>query len=181
MLSSLLLAGAPVFAQELAAALPAKPDCAPDEPDSLQISWMAPCEAGSWLFDPEAGCRMWDWHPEPNDKATWSGACLAALPQGAGVVQWSEHRLPIDRFEGTYRKGLREGFGRYAWNKNVHFEGHYAGDVPQGHGVLRVDDDTLAGEWKNGCLSVGGRVAAIGVPRQSCPDGGDRRENLATF
>jgi hypothetical protein len=30
-------------------------------------------------------------------------------------VQWFEHGRPIDRFEGVYRRGKREGFGRYDW------------------------------------------------------------------
>ena len=60
--SILLLASGPVFAQQVALTQ-AKPDCPPGEPDSLQISWTQPCDSGTWLFDTEAGCRMWDWHP----------------------------------------------------------------------------------------------------------------------
>jgi len=47
------------------------------EPDSLGISWTAPRNEGRWLLDPQSGCRMWDWHSEPEDTSTWTGACAA--------------------------------------------------------------------------------------------------------
>jgi hypothetical protein len=85
------------------------------EPDSLQISWTGPCKDGSWRLDPQTGCRLWDWHPAPEDIATWSGDCPAGLKQGAGTIQWFEHGRPIDRFEGAFKGGKRTSFGRYEW------------------------------------------------------------------
>ena len=166
--SALLLAAGPVLAQHVALA-PAKPDCPPGEPDSLQISWTQPCDSGTWLLDTESGCRMWDWHPDPQDKATWSGTCQAGVPEGRGEAEWSEHGQPIDRFEGTYRNGKRDGEGHYVWNESVRFDGTYADDVPHGQGVLKLEGATFAGEWKGGCFTASdGRVVAIGVPRTSC-------------
>ena len=104
------LAGPAAFGQQIAAAS-MLPDCPSDEPDTLQISWVQPCDEGDWLLDTEAGCRMWDWHPDSSDKAVWSGACSGGKKDGRGVVQWTEHGQPIDRFEGAYRDGKREGFG----------------------------------------------------------------------
>ena len=177
--SVLLFAAGPVLAQHVALA-PAKPDCPPAEPDSLQISWTAPCDSGTWLLDTEAGCRMWDWHPEPEDQVVWKGACKASLPDGSGEAQWFEHGRPIDRFSGTYRNGKREGDGHYVWNETVRFDGNYADDVPQGPGVLKIDGDTFAGHWQAGCLAgEDGRVVAIGVPRTSCSQGGARRLDLS--
>jgi hypothetical protein len=147
---------------------PGAPDCPFDEPDSVQISWVAPCEDGNWLFDTETGCRMWDWHPALHDKATWSGACLRGVKEGPGVVQWTEHGLPIDRFEGTYRNGRREGFGRYRWNATDRFEGLYANDLPHGLGTAHLAGETFAGDWQNGCMTKGERVVAIAVPRRTC-------------
>jgi hypothetical protein len=165
--SALLLAAGPLYAQQMALK-GSKTQCPPGEPDSLQISWTAPCDSGTWLFDTEAGCRMWDWHPEPEDKVVWKGACKGSLPDGPGEAQWTEHGRPIDRFTGTYRDGKREGEGHYVWNDTVRFDGKYANDIPQGYGVAQIEGERLAGEWKNGCLSVGGKIAAIGVPRASC-------------
>lgn len=96
------LLGVPVLAQQLAL-MPAG-DCPSEEPDSVQISWVEPCENGNWLFDTALDCRMWDWHPDQHDKASWSGTCPKGQKEGRGVLQWYEHGHPIDRFEGTYRK-----------------------------------------------------------------------------
>ena len=158
---SVLVLTGPAFSQHLALT-PAKPDCAPGDPDSLQISWTTPCDSGDWLFDTQTGCRMWDWHPEPEDKAVWKGACRAGQPDGRGEAQWFEHGRPIDHFVGTYRDGKREGAGYYKWNDSVSFEGSYANDVPQGRGTLRIDDVVLTGEWSKGCLATAGKVVAIG-------------------
>src|SRR6266851_399457 len=43
------LFGATAFAQQLV--LVPGADCLVDEPDSVQISWVEPCENGNWLFD----------------------------------------------------------------------------------------------------------------------------------
>ena len=161
------LAGATVFGQQVALA-PAPGDCPPEEPDSIQISWTQPCDEGDWLLDTQAGCRMWDWHPDPKDRPVWSGTCRAGKKEGRGVVQWFEHGQPIDRFEGTYRAGKREGFGRYEWNPDTTFEGKYTNDLPHGFGTARVLGETFVGDWSNGCLRQDSRVVAIGVPRTSC-------------
>jgi hypothetical protein len=137
------VAAGPVFAQEIALTR-GKPQCPPGEPDSLQISWTAPCDSGTWLFEPGVGCRMWDWHPEPEDSVVWRGACRAGLPDGKGEAQWFEHGRPIDRFIGTYVNGKREGEGHYQWNDTVRFDGFYANDLPQGYGVVEIEGETVA-------------------------------------
>jgi hypothetical protein len=55
----------------------------------------------------------------------------------ARVVQWFEHGGPIDRIESVYRRGKREGFGRYDWPTGDRFEGTYAEDLPNGLGTER--------------------------------------------
>ena len=54
-------------------------------------------------------------------------------------MQWVEHGRPIDRFEGVYRRGKREGFGRYDWPTGDRFEGTYADDLPNGRGSVTID------------------------------------------
>jgi MORN repeat len=175
--SALLLASGPLQAQQVAITQ-ARPECPPGEPDSLQISWTKPCDSGTWLLDTELGCRMWDWHPEPQDNVMWRGACHGKLPDGPGEAQWYEHGRPIDRFTGVYRNGKREGPGHYVWNDNVRFDGTYANDVPQGYGVAEIEGERLSGEWNKGCLANGDKVVAIGVSRASCGPAG-KRGNIA--
>ena len=167
----LLLFAGPACSNQLVFDTAAETECSPGEPDSLQISWTEPCDKGEWLFDTEHGCRMWDLHPEPEDKAVWHGACRAGLPDGPGKALWTEHGRPIDRFMGTYRNGKRAGPGRYQWTETVGFEGSYANDLPQGTGTVYIDDVVLRGQWNRGCLTIAGRTVAISVPRSSCvPD-----------
>lgn len=170
-LAALVLLVSPVVqAQQVASAVD-RPDCATVEPDFLQISWVQPCEEGDWLLDTETGCRMWDWHPDLRDHATWTGGCPRGAKDGHGVVQWFEHGQAIDRFEGTFHAGKREGFGRYEWNATDRYEGHYANDVPDGFGTATFAGETFAGEWNKGCFVRGDHTVAIGVPRTSCTGG----------
>ena len=161
------LAGTSAAGQQMAAASAGR-DCPFEAPDSLQISWTQPCYEDDWVLDTEVGCRMGDWHPDLNDRAIWSGACPGGSKQGQGVVQWYEHGQAIDRFEGTFRNGKREGFGRYVWAPRVSYEGLYADDVPNGVGTATLLGESFSGAWKNGCLAKRGRVVAIGVERSSC-------------
>jgi len=144
--------------------------CPVDEPDSVQINWDTPCLDGTWLLDTELGCRMWDWHPAPEDTATWSGACRAGAKVGRGVVQWFEHGRPIDRFEGTFVDGHRRGLGKYRWNESDWYTGDYEGDVPNGPGTAHIAGEVFAGHWHHGCFNQMGRIVAIGVPRASCEE-----------
>lgn len=164
--SALTLTVLPALGQQLA--LSSQADCATEEPDSVQISWDGPCENGTWLFEPGVGCRMWDWHPDTEDRASWTGACKGVLKEGRGVVQWTEHGKPIDRFEGSYRDGRREGPGVYVWNDTDRFEGIYVDDLPHGPGTVSLAGTTLSGNWQRGCLAAGGKLVAIGVSRASC-------------
>ena len=163
------LFGATAFAQQLV--LVPGSDYPADEPGSVQISWVEPCENGNWLFDTVLGCRMWDWHPDPHDKASWSGSCRQGQKEGPGVVQWFEHGRPIDRFEGIYRANRREGFGRYVWNASDRFEGHYANGVPRvsARRILRARCSPASGAmaacarvpawWRSACRAL--RAAAF--------------------
>jgi len=158
-----------VLALNFAATAAAARDCDVVEPDSLQISWTAPCEDGSWLLDPQAGCRLWDWHPAPEDTATWSGTCPGGHKQGPGVVQWFEHGRPIDRFEGVFDQGERRGFGRYTWAAEERFEGYYEADLPNGPGTITLAGVSFAGTWHRGCFAQQDKRIAIGVPLNTCP------------
>jgi hypothetical protein len=173
------LAGTSVAGQQMATASSLS-DCPFDAPDSFEISWTQPCSEGDWLLDTEVGCRMADWHPDPRDRAIWSGACPGGSKEGRGVAQWYEHGQAIDRFEGTFHNGRREGFGSYVWAPGVSYVGLYANDVPDGAGTATVLGESFSGTWKNGCLTKKGRVLAIGVERNSC-DGSAQAARKVAF
>lgn len=152
----------------LAAAESRVGSCDIREPDSLEINWTAPCQDGSWDLDPRTGCRMWNWRPDPEDTATWSGRCLSGRKEGHGTVQWYEHGRPIDRFEGVFRRGKRESIGRYDWPAGQSYQGAYVADLPDGQGVVTIDGASFEGTWRRGCLTHGDRRIAIGVPLSAC-------------
>jgi hypothetical protein len=143
-------------------------DCPVEEPDSLQISWETPCQTGTWLLDTELGCRIWDWHPDPDDGAIWSGRCQAGRKVGGGMVQWFEHGRPIDRFVGTFVAGRRQGPGVYRWNDTDWYGGFYEDDLPHGIGTIHIAGETFTGRWWRGCLHNGAKTIAVGVPRTAC-------------
>ena len=148
--------------------MPVESDCIPVEPDSVQISWDSPCDTGAWLFEPNVGCRMWDWHPSPLDVATWTGLCRNGERVGWGVMQWYEHGQPIDRFEGKFIAGKRQGAGRYTWDHSNWYVGLYEDDLPNGLGTASIGGQTFSGQWQHGCFARGTKVVAIGTPRRLC-------------
>lgn len=142
--------------------------CGAREPDSLEINWTAPCRDGSWELDARGACRLWNWRPDPEDAVTWTGACLSSRLEGRGTVQWYEHGRPIDRFEGVFRHGKRENFGRYDWPAGQSYQGIYVGDLPDGEGVATIGGVSYQGIWRRGCLTHGDRRIAVGVPLSAC-------------
>jgi hypothetical protein len=158
-----------VLAMIVAATVALAQRCNVVEPDTLEISWTAPCQDGSWLLDPKKGCRLWDWRPDPEDTMTWSGACPKGLKEGGGIAQWFEHGRTIDRFEGVFERGRRKGFGRYYWPAGQRFEGYYDADLPNGQGTVTIDGVAYGGIWRRGCLAHKNKLIAIGVPLNTCP------------
>lgn len=114
---------------------------------------------------------MWDWHADPNDTAIWSGTCRGELKEDAGTLQWFEHGEPIDRFEGSFERNQRRGFGRYSWTPRDMFEGYYDADLPHGQGTVTIDGVSFTGLWRHGCFTHGRKAIAIGVPLATCIGG----------
>jgi hypothetical protein len=83
-------------------------------------------------------------------------------------VQWHEHGRPIDRFEGVFRHGKREGPGRYDWPAGQVYWGAYVGDLPRRPGTVTIGGVSFTGTWRRGCLAQGGKRIAICVPLSSC-------------
>jgi hypothetical protein len=38
--------------------------------------------AGTFVADPNNGCKVWNTHPLPDETVSWSGACVNGLAQG---------------------------------------------------------------------------------------------------
>jgi MORN repeat len=146
-------------------------------------------EAGAWILDTGAGCKVWNPHPQPNETIRWTGACPNGMAQGHGAAQWFRGNLPFETDEGEWREGRQSGFGTQVWPtgrydgelvdgepdgrgvlivQGVRYEGELRGGKPNGFGTLTNAGGTFRGTWRDGCLQDQKQKAAFGVPPSAC-------------
>jgi hypothetical protein len=56
----------------------------------------------------------------------------------------------------------------YARPTGLWFEGTYVDDLPNGRGKVTIDGVSYSGIWHRGCLVLGDKRIAIGVPLGTC-------------
>jgi hypothetical protein len=88
----------------------------------------------NWITTKE-GCRVWDPSPEPNETASWSGACNDGVAGGNGVLQWYENGKPSEHYEGEMLDGRYDGHGVMTWANGDHYDGGFKDGSKHGHGV----------------------------------------------
>ncbi len=128
------------------------PDCTP-EPEGSEC-WM---ELAS-----HPGCYVWNFDPQPDETATWTGECSAGFAQGPGTLTWnhpkgSQEHEASRRFgqphgasvvtdsegwadEGSHRFGKRHGAWVERTSDGAVLEGPYVDGEENGHWVLRFPD-----------------------------------------
>lgn len=118
----------------------------------------------------------------------FDGEMRDGLPNGKGLYRFAEG----DRYEGNFQRGRFSGQGVYTLNDGGTYVGAFKDDKFHGQGVLtlangdRYDgafaDDfpngqgratyaggkTESGIWRDGCLTIGKRIVAIGRPAEAC-------------
>ena len=125
------------------------PECAP-EPDG-SACWME--------LTSHPGCYTWNFDPQPDETATWTGECSAGFAQGPGTLTWTysegsrEHEASR-RFgqphgpsvvrdsegwvdEGSHRFGKRHGAWIERATDGAVLEGPYVDGERNGRWVLR--------------------------------------------
>ncbi len=69
---------------------------------------------------------------------------------GIGVYKFANG----DVYEGEFKSNERCGEGRYIFNEGANglrsFGGVYRGDMRDGSGILKYDNEEVKGKWKNG-------------------------------
>jgi hypothetical protein len=157
---------------------------------AVQVRDRAQAQAGGWIADTSAGCKIWNPHPQPNESVHWSGACADGFAYGRGAAQWFRNNLPFETDEGEWRTGRQAGYGTQVWPSG-RYDGQLVDGEPHGHGVmivqgLRYEGDfhngrpdgtgtltngagSFSGAWTNGCFRNGSRKASFGVPLSACP------------
>ncbi|RDX76652.1 Phosphatidylinositol 4-phosphate 5-kinase 9, partial [Mucuna pruriens] len=80
----------------------------------------------------------------PNGES-YSGSLLGNTPEGRGKYVWSDGCV----YEGEWRRGMKNGFGKIQWPSGVSYEGEYSGGYIHGTGTyVRSDNLTYKGRWR---------------------------------
>ncbi len=106
---------------------------------------------GTWLNDPNNGCKIWNGYPEPGESATWDGPCEDGFASGEGTVQWYEDGEDNGRYIGERRRGRAHGYGINLWANGDRYEGYWQDDLQHGQGTYTWSDGSgYQGEWFEG-------------------------------
>jgi len=148
-----------------------------------------PLQPGSFVADPNSGCKVWNPHPEPNESVSWSGGCVDGLAQGPGSLQWLNNNRPYEKDEGEWNKGQQSGRGTQVWSlgrydgdiqngephgqgamtlQSARYEGEFRNGRPNGSGTVTNLDGIFKGNWKDGCLVGDKRRIAFSVSSSTC-------------
>jgi hypothetical protein len=117
-----------------------------------------------WITD-AAGCVVWNPYPQPGEAISWSGACSVGLATGYGVLQWFLNGAPFERYEGTFREGRPNGWGKHRDRAGNLYEGEWRDGMMSGHGTFTwADGSRYEGQFiDNGREGQGVYSAANGA------------------
>ena len=91
------------------------------------------------------GCFIYN--GKDNEKLKWVGYFDKGNKSNYGKLYNEEERLI---YEGEYRNGLRNGEGKYYYDKGLKYEGQFVNGLREGHGVFYWEDGTRwEGPFKN--------------------------------
>lgn len=92
----------------------------------------------------------------------WSGGCKDGYAEGTGILQWSYGLWEEDRYEGSLKRGLPDGFGSLQNRDGTLYQGGYRAGKRQGKGiVVSSKGSKLSGMYEAGVLS--GPVVYLGA------------------
>ncbi len=157
-------------------------------------------EPPSWIIDSNAGCKLWNGAPQPNETVTWTGECRNGYAEGVGVEEWYQDQKLTERVEGLLIEGKLNGKGTSTWatgetyvgswrdsqyhGKGIHilpngerYEGQWAGGKRNGTGInILPNGERYEGQWEDGKRQ--------GKGKYSWPDGrryaGEWKDNQLT-
>lgn len=80
----------------------------------------------------------------PNGES-YSGSLLGNVPEGQGKYVWSDGCV----YDGEWRRGMRNGFGKIQWPSGVMYEGEFSGGYIHGTGTyIGPENLTYKGRWR---------------------------------
>ncbi|KAG8235107.1 hypothetical protein J437_LFUL015534, partial [Ladona fulva] len=85
-------------------------------------------------------------HPAYKD-AVYTGGWLSGLPNGKGVMEWSDGR----KIEGIFKDGLVNGHARHTHPSIGTYDGQWKDGLYHGYGIMRYANGAVyEGEWREG-------------------------------
>ena len=100
--------------------------------------------------DARSGCFVWKPSLQPNEAVRWTGACANSLAEGQGKAEWLAGGAPTLMYEGTFRGGMMQGFGRMSAAGGDRYEGEYRDGKRDGRGTyIAASGERYDGSWKD--------------------------------
>lgn len=100
--------------------------------------------------DAKSGCHLWKPNLQPNDTVRWTGGCTKSLAEGQGKAEWFENGAPKLTYEGTFKAGMLQGFGRMTAAGGDRYEGEYRDGKRDGRGTyVFASGERYEGTWKD--------------------------------
>ena len=116
------------------------PDCTP-EPEGSEC-WM---ELAS-----HPGCYVWNFDPQPDETATWTGECSAGFAKGPGTLTWIYHEGSQEH-QASRRYGQPHGESLVRDSEGWVHEGSHRFGKRHGAWIERTaDGDVLEGPYVDG-------------------------------
>ncbi len=94
-------------------------------------------------------------HIETNEKSKYSGQLENNVPNGEGILSYSDGA----KYSGSFRNGSRHGIGTIKWNNGDKFIGAWINDKREGFGIYYWNNgDKYLGEYAGGEKNGNGKI-----------------------
>ena len=134
-------------------AVTAPPNAAPvvqPSQDSLPAAQLPASPQVTMAHDAKSGCYVWKPSLKPNETVRWTGSCANSLADGHGEAEWFADGAPILKYEGTFKSGMQQGFGRMIAAGGDVYEGQYRDGKRDGRGTyVSATGERYEGAWKD--------------------------------
>jgi len=108
---------------------------------------------GDYFKDEKSGCLIWKDDTNPDITISWSGKCKDNYAEGEGTLTWYEKGNTIAVYNGSVKKGVLNGFGKFTYNGWGTMEGNFVDGAIQGEGKIEyASGKRISGSFINGNL-----------------------------
>ena len=111
---------------------------------------------GRWQqVENKTNCTVWNLRPQPDEKVTWTGACVNGKAEGHGTQVWrflKDGEWKESIYTGEVKEGKINGRGVYVWGASGDsYEGDHKDNKMHGRGVYvwGASGDSYEGDHKD--------------------------------